>query len=446
MTKTLPHSIEAEQSVLGAIILDNTKIRDVLDHLSVYDFYSAAHQRIYDAVEAVFSQGQVVDLVTLRNYLSSEGSLEEIGGISYLVTLLETIPSVINVESYMNIVYEKALLRRLIDTAGHIAENAYAERNVTEVLEDSEKRILELSKTKRTDEFLTMKNLVSQVYEYTEQLASREEGMNGVPSGYSELDSITNGFQPNDLVIVAARPSVGKTAFALNVAQNAAVRYKKKVAVFSLEMGASQLVTRMLSAEGSINQTNLRTGKLTDDEWQKLIVAIGRLGKSEIYIDDTPGVRIGDIKSKCRRLKQEHGLDMIVIDYLQLIQSSTLTTENRQQEVSEISRQLKSLARELEAPVIALSQLSRGVEQRADKRPMMSDIRESGSIEQDADVIIMLYRDDYYERDEEEAAPAPIVETELIITKHRNGAIGTVKIAFQKDISKFVSIEKYRNM
>ena len=331
------------------------------------------------------------------------------------------------------------MLRRLIRTATTIVTDGYTrEDEVNEVLDEAEKQIMEVASRKNAGAFHDIKDVLVRTYDNIELLHHQKGEVTGIPSGFVELDRMTAGFQRNDLIIVAARPSVGKTAFALNIAQNVGRVTGENVAVFSLEMGAEQLVMRMLCAEGNINAQNLRTGALTDEDWRKLTMAMGSLSNSGIFIDDTPGIRISEIRSKCRRLKQEHGLGMILIDYLQLIQGSGRSSqENRQQEVSEISRSLKGLARELEVPVIALSQLSRGVEQRQDKRPIMSDIRESGSIEQDADIVAFLYRDDYYDQESENKN---IIE--IIIAKQRNGPTGTVQLAFVKEYNKFVNLER----
>ncbi|WP_039880607.1 replicative DNA helicase, partial [Listeria fleischmannii] len=341
------------------------------------------------------------------------------------------------IEYYALIFEDKALLRRLIRTATQIATDGYSrEDELDALMDEAEKSILEVSGRKNVGAFKNIKDVLVKTYDDIEILHNRKGDITGIPTGFKELDKMTAGFQRNDLIIVAARPSVGKTAFALNIAQNVATKTDENVAIFSLEMGAEQLVMRMLCAEGNINAQNLRTGSLTSEDWQKLTIAMGTLSNSGIFIDDTPGVRVNEIRSKCRRLKQESGLGMIVIDYLQLIQGSGRGGENRQQEVSEISRSLKALARELEVPVIALSQLSRSVEQRQDKRPMMSDIRESGSIEQDADIVAFLYREDYYDREGENDGTI-----EILIAKQRNGPVGDVKLAFVKEYNKFVNLE-----
>ncbi|MED4405687.1 replicative DNA helicase [Heyndrickxia coagulans] len=433
-----PQNIEAEQAVLGAIFLEPSAFITASEILTADDFYRNAHQKIFQVFVKLNDAGKAVDLVTVAEELSATRQLEDAGGLSYLSELAASVPTAANIAYYAGIVAEKALLRRLIRTATHIAQEGYTrEDDVDELLDEAERSIMEVAQRKNAGDFKHIKDVLVSTYDNIEMLHNRKGDVTGIPTGFYELDRMTAGFQRNDLIIVAARPSVGKTAFALNIAQNVGTKTGENVAIFSLEMGAEQLVMRMLCAEGNIDAQRLRTGALTDEDWRKLTMAMGSLSNSGIYIDDTPGVRVTEIRSKCRRLKQEHGLGMVVIDYLQLIQGSAHSRENRQQEVSEISRSLKALARELEVPVIALSQLSRSVEQRQDKRPMMSDIRESGSIEQDADIVAFLYREDYYEQDTENKN---IIE--IIIAKQRNGPVGTVQLAFVKEYNKFVNLER----
>ncbi|WP_373316077.1 replicative DNA helicase [Siminovitchia terrae] len=436
--RTPPQNIEAEQAVIGAIFLDPAAIVLASEILLPEDFYRSAHQKIFEVMIHLNETGHAVDLVTVTEQLAASKLLEDVGGISYLSELSVSVPTAANVGYYARIVEEKALLRRLIRTATDIATEGYTrEDEVEALLDEAEKNIMEVAQRKNSGAFQNIKDVLVRTYDNIELLHNRKGDVTGIPTGFSELDRMTAGFQRNDLIIVAARPSVGKTAFALNIAQNVGTKTDENVAIFSLEMGSEQLVMRMLCAEGNIDAQNLRTGSLTDEDWRKLTMAMGSLSNSGIYIDDTPGIRVSEIRSKCRRLKQESGLGMILIDYLQLIQGSGRSKENRQQEVSEISRSLKALARELEVPVIALSQLSRGVEQRQDKRPMMSDIRESGSIEQDADIVAFLYRDDYYDKETENKN---IIE--IIIAKQRNGPTGTVSLAFVKEYNKFVNLER----
>jgi replicative DNA helicase len=432
-----PQNIEAEQAVLGAIFLEPSSLTVASEILIPEDFYRAAHQKIFNAMLKLNDEGKVVDLVTVTEELAAAKLIEDTGGVSYLSDLASSVPTAANIEYYARIVEEKSLLRRLIRTATEIASDGYSrEDEVEALLSEAEKNILAVAQRKNAGAFHNIKDVLVRTYDNIEEMHNRVGEITGISTGFAELDRMTAGFQRNDLIIVGARPSVGKTAFALNIASNVAIKTGENVAIFSLEMGAEQLVMRMLCSEGNIDAQRLRTGSLTDDDWGKLTMAMGALSNSGIFIDDTPGVRISDIRSKCRRLKQEHGLGMILIDYLQLILGSGRSGENRQQEVSEISRSLKQLARELQVPVIALSQLSRGVEQRQDKRPMMSDIRESGSIEQDADIVAFLYRDDYYDKESENKN---IIE--IIIAKQRNGPTGTVSLAFVKEYNKFVNLE-----
>ncbi|WP_419954858.1 replicative DNA helicase [Neobacillus niacini] len=432
-----PQNIEAEQAVLGAIFLEPAALTVASEILIPEDFYRASHQKIFNAMLKLNDEGKVVDLVTVTEELAAAKLIEDTGGVSYLSELASSVPTAANIEYYARIVEEKSLLRRLIRTATEIASDGYArEDEVEALLSEAEKNILAVAQRKNAGAFHNIKDVLVRTYDNIEQMHQNAGEITGLETGFIELDRMTAGFQRNDLIIVGARPSVGKTAFALNVAQNVAQKTGENIAIFSLEMGAEQLVMRLLCAEGNIDAQRLRTGTLTDDDWGKLTMAMGSLSNTGIFIDDTPGVRISDIRSKCRRLKQEHGLGMILIDYLQLILGSGRSGENRQQEVSEISRSLKQLARELQVPVIALSQLSRGVEQRQDKRPMMSDIRESGSIEQDADIVAFLYRDDYYDKESENKN---IIE--IIIAKQRNGPTGTVSLAFVKEYNKFVNLE-----
>jgi replicative DNA helicase len=437
MDRIPPHNQEAEQSVIGAIFLEPQALITAAEILQYEDFYRVAHQKIFQTMNRLSDQGKPIDVVTVTEELASKKELEDVGGLSYLTEIANAVPTAANIAHYARIVEEKALLRRLIRVATNIVEDGFTrEDEVEALLSEAEKKMMEVSNRKNAGDFRHIKDVLVQTYDNIELLHSRKGDITGVPTGFRDLDRITAGFQRNDLIIVAARPSVGKTAFALNVAQNVATKTEENVAIFSLEMGAEQLVMRMLCAEGNIDAQILRTGALTAEDWRKLTMAMGSLSNAGIFIDDTPGIRINEIRSKCRRLKQEYGLGMILIDYLQLIQGSGNGKENRQQEVSEISRSLKALARELKVPVVALSQLSRGVEQRQDKRPMMSDLRESGSIEQDADIVSFLYREDYYDKETENQNMI-----EIIIAKQRNGPTGTVTLAFVKEFNKFVNVD-----
>ena len=432
-----PHNNEAEQSVIGAIFLEPQALITAAEVLVPEDFYRMAHQKIFTTMLNLSDRGQAIDVVTVTEELSAKKELEDVGGISYLTEIANSVPTAANIVHYANIVEEKALLRRLIRVATTIVEDGYTrEDEVEALLSEAEKNMMEVSNRKNAGDFKHIKDVLVQTYDNIELLHTQKGDVTGIPTGFTDLDKITAGFQRNDLIIVAARPSVGKTAFALNIAQNVATKTTENVAIFSLEMGADQLVMRMLCAEGNIDAQIMRTGALQAEDWRKLTMAMGSLSNAGIFIDDSSGIQVNEIRSKCRRLQQEHGLGMVIIDYMQLISGSGKAGENRQQEVSEISRSLKGLARELEIPVIALSQLSRGVEQRQDKRPMMSDLRESGSIEQDADIVSFLYREDYYDKETENENMI-----EIIIAKQRNGPTGTVTLAFAKEYNKFVNVD-----
>ncbi|WDL99456.1 replicative DNA helicase [Alicyclobacillus sp. ALC3] len=434
-----PQHIEAEQAVLGAMLISADAVAEAAESLEPDDFYRTTHQLIFSAMRNLFEQSQPVDVVTTANALQAqESALDRVGGIEYLASLAASIPSSLHVEQYVEIVLEKALLRRVIQTATSIATAGYSgEQPASEVLAEAERRILELSQNRRVRDFTHISDVLGLTFERIEQLFENAGRLTGVATGYADLDRMTSGFQKSDLIIVAARPSVGKTAFALNIAQNVGVRESLPVAIFSLEMSKDQLVQRMLCAETYIDGHKLRTGALDADDWPKLSMGVSTLGNAPIYIDDTPGITVSEMRSKLRRLKAQVGLGLIVIDYLQLISGRRGSGENRQQEISEISRMLKQMARELEVPVIALAQLSRSVEQRQDKRPMLSDIRESGSIEQDADIVAFLYRDDYYDPESEKKNVV-----EVLIAKQRNGPTGTVELAFLKNYNKFVNLER----
>ena len=444
-----PQSIEAEQAVLGAIFLDTETVVGALEFLEPQDFYRRGHQLIFQTMLDLNDRNEAIDIVTVMNNLESQNQLEDVGGMSYLAELAVAVPTAANMEHYAKIIEGKSILRKLIHTATDIVTQGFEEgEELSAILDQAERSILEVSERRNSNGFLAISDVLNSSIAKIDQLYQNDEEITGLPTGYQALDQMTAGLQKEELIILAARPAVGKTAFALNIAQNIGTKTDETVAIFSLEMGAESLVNRMLCAEGNIDASHLRTGNLNEEEWQNLIVAMGSLSKASIYIDDTAGIRIAEIRAKCRRLAQEKGgIGLILIDYLQLIEGSG--KESRQQEVSEISRQLKKLAKELKVPVIALSQLSRGVEQRQDKRPVMSDIRESGSIEQDADIVAFLYRDDYYDRgedgddddrdsDRDEAGEDNIIE--VIIEKNRSGARGTVKLLFVKEYNKFTSI------
>lgn len=439
-----PQDIEAEQAVLGAIFLDADAIVDAMEVIEPSDFYRRSHQIIFAAMIKLNDRNEAIDLITLKAEIEKSNSLEDVGGLTYLTELSQTSPSAASISYYAKIVDDKATLRNLIQTASKIVTQGYEQdEDVQTIVELAEKSILEVSEKRNSNGFQSIADVLSRTIENIDQLAQNNEEITGLPTGYAALDKMTAGLQKEELIILAARPAVGKTAFALNIAQNVGTKTDRSVAIFSLEMGAESLVNRMLCAEGSIEASHLRTGQLSEEEWRSLIVAMGSLSNASIYIDDTPGIKISEIRARCRKLAQEKGnLGLILIDYLQLIEGTG--RENRQQEVSEISRQLKKIAKELKVPVIALSQLSRGVEQRQDKRPVLSDIRESGSIEQDADIVAFLYRDDYYQREgqedggEEEHQNDNVIE--VIIEKNRSGARGTVELLFIKEYNKFSSL------
>lgn len=437
-----PQDILAEQSVLGAIFIDESKLVFVREYIDAKDFFKYAHQLIFEAMVALAERGDAIDATTLRNYLDDKGDLQNIGGISYLVEVINSVPTSANAEYYAKIVAEKANLRRLIASLTESVNLAYeASEGSDDIIARTEKSLIDIGEGTSRSGFKRIDDILNLNFESLEKRSQQTSDITGIATGYPDLDHMTTGLHEEELIILAARPAVGKTAFALNIAQNIGTKQDKTVAIFSLEMGAESLVDRMLAAEGVINSHSLRTGQLTEEEWQKVTMAQAQLARASIYIDDTPGIKITEIRARSRKLAQEtKNLGLILIDYLQLITGTG--RENRQQEVSEISRQLKILAKELKVPVIALSQLSRGVEQRQDKRPVLSDIRESGSIEQDADIVAFLYRDDYYERggDDQEAIPDNTVE--VIIEKNRSGARGTVKLNFLKEYNKFSSISR----
>ena len=450
MTDNLPpQNIEAEQAVLGAIFLNTDALADAMEYVEADDFYRRAHQILFQAMVNLNNDGEAIDVLTVQNYLTTNNQLDDVGGVAYIAELATSVPTAANAGYYAKIVEEKSMLRRLISTATNIITQANnGDDDVPSLLDSAERQIMDVSERRNRSGFREIKDVLNETLSDIDRLSQQSEDITGLPTGYREFDKMTAGLQPDNLIILAARPAVGKTAFALNIAQNVATSTDTSVAIFSLEMSAESLVNRMLCAEGSINANHLRTGQLDEGEWQNLIVAMGALSYTSIFIVDTPGIKMAEIRAKCRRLAKEKGnLGLVVIDYLQLIEGSN--KESRQQEVSEISRQLKKLAKELSVPILALSQLSRGVEQRQDKRPVLSDIRESGSIEQDADIVAFLYRDDYYERgeskseedgDDQDSLNQDVGEVELIIEKNRAGARGTVKLLFIKSYNKFSNI------
>lgn len=444
-----PQNIEAEQAVLGAVFLSPDALANAMEFVEAKDFYRRAHQLLFQAMIDLNDDGEAIDVLTVNNRLEMNNQLDDVGGVAYIAELASSVPTAANVGYYAKLVAEKAVLRRVIAAATNIITQAKEQDEpVSDLLESAERQIMEVAENRTQSGFKEISKVLTDSLDEIDKLSQQDEDITGLATGYKDFDHMTAGLQPDNLIILAARPAVGKTAFALNIAQNIGTSTDKTIALFSLEMSAESLVNRMLCAEGSISANHLRTGQLDEQEWANLIVAVGALSKTSIYIDDTPGIKMSEIRAKSRRLAKEKGnLGLIVIDYLQLIEGSN--KESRQQEVSEISRQLKKLSKELSVPIIALSQLSRGVEQRQDKRPVLSDIRESGSIEQDADIVAFLYRDDYYERadgddDDTDNAGQPenqdVGEVELIIEKNRAGARGTVKLLFIKSYNKFANI------
>lgn len=434
--RSLPQSLEAEQSVIGSMIIDKSAIAKALEKLKEEDFYRDGHKVIFKAIRDMFSKDMAVDLVTLLEYLKSTDTLEKAGGVTYITEVSSSVITTANLEAYIKIVEDKSLLRKLIKSATNIIEESYNKQDkVDDVLDLAQKRIFDLAEKQGSSDYEPLSNVLERGFLEIERLFNNKGSITGVGSGIRDLDAKTSGFQKGDMVLIAARPSMGKTTFALNIAEHAALREGKSIVVFSLEMSKEQLAYKLLCSEANVDMLKLRTGNLDDDDWERIARATGPLSKAKIYIDDTAGMSVMEMRSKCRKIKMEHGIDMILIDYLQLMSGSS-QSESRQQEVSEISRSIKALAKEMECPVIALSQLSRAPEQRADHRPMLSDLRESGSIEQDADVVMFLYRDEYYNKETEEKNIG-----ECIIAKQRNGPVGTVKMAWIGSQSKFANLE-----
>ncbi|MGE0825818.1 MAG: replicative DNA helicase [Candidatus Binatia bacterium] len=432
LRKVPPQSLDAEESVLGGILLDTNALDRTVEMMSDEDFYREVHRKIFRAMLALSEKGEPIDLVTLTDALKARGELADVGGATYLAELLDKVPSAANIAHYARIVREKAVLRSLINVSNEIASRCYnGEEDIERFLDEAERLIFEVSEKRIRPAFSKMSEMIMDTVKAVERLYERKELVTGVPTGFLDLDRMTAGLQPSDLIIVAARPSMGKTAFVLNIAQYVALHTNTAVGVFSLEMSKEQLVMRMLCSEARVDNAKVRTGYLGERDFPRLAMAAGRLAEAPIYIDDTPAQNVLEVRAKARRLKREADIGLVVIDYLQLMRGLT-SQENRTQELSEISRSLKSLAKELGVPVIALSQLNRQVEQRADKRPMMSDIRESGSIEQDADVIMFIYRDEVYKADSQDEGVA-----EIVVGKQRNGPTGTVRLAFRREYTRF---------
>ncbi len=434
--RVLPHSIEAEQSVIGSMLMDREAIIAASEIVTGEDFYQHQYGIMFESMTELFNEGKPVDLVTLQDRLKEKDVPPEVSSLEFVRDIITTVPTSANVKSYANIVREKAVLRRLIKVNEEIANDCYLGRESLEtILADTEKKIFDLLQSRSSGDFVPIRQVVLNVLENIEKASKTKETVTGVPTGFIDLDYKTSGFQPSDFILIAARPSMGKTAFVLNVVDYVTVRRGTPCMVFSLEMSKEQLVNRMLSMESNVDSQKLRTGALTDSDWDAVVEGVGVIGSSKLIIDDTPGISITELRSKCRKAKLEHGIGIVIIDYLQLMTGSGgKGSDNRQQEISEISRSLKALARELKAPVVALSQLSRACETRTDHRPMLSDLRESGAIEQDADVVMFLYRDDYYNKDSEMKDMA-----EVIIAKQRNGPIGTVNLVWMPQYTKFAN-------
>lgn len=440
--RNIPQSKEAEKAVLGSAFLSKTALQKICDELSPEHFYSEANAKIFETLQELNDEDKPIDITIVTNKLSEKKILSQVGNVEYLSEIIDSVPSASNVEYYINIVKEKMIGRKIIETAIDIANDAYvSEDSIYDVLENAEMKMLRIGNMRKTSEFQRIQDVAYRAQENLEKLAEQGSEITGLATGFSEFDKLTAGLQPSQFIIIAARPAMGKTAFALNLATYAATHSNKSVAIFNLEMSAEQLANRILQSLGQIDGGKMRTGRLEHNDWKRLNEAISQLSDTNLFLDDTPGITIGEIRSKCRRLaNSDKGLGLVVIDYLQLITGPSKSAGNRQQEVSDISRNLKTMALELGIPVIALAQLSRAVEQREDKRPIMSDLRESGSIEQDADIVSFLYRDDYYNKEARRDDNASI--SEFIIGKNRSGPTTTVELLFKKDTSTFVNFQR----
>ena len=435
--KVPPHDLEAEQAVIGSMLTDKDAVISAIETLSDEDFYREDNRAIYSAIMNLYNRGEPIDIITLKSELSSMGKFEAVGGLEYLAELPEKVPTTANVDKYIKIVEEKSTLRTLIKTANELITLGYdPTQEVEELMDNAEKKIFGVMQNRAQKSYSSMKDILVDTFTELEELYNRKEHVTGVPTGFIDLDYKTAGLHGSELILVAARPAMGKSAFALNIATNAAVRAKTPVAIFSLEMSKEQMANRILCSEALVDSNKVRTGKVEDDDWTKLAEASGILSEAQIFIDDTPGISIMEIRAKCRKMKLEKDIGLVVIDYLQLVQGSNKRAGSREQEIAEISRSLKILAIEINVPVIALSQLSRAPEQRPDHRPMLSDLRESGSIEQDADIVMFLYRDDYYNQDSDKKNVA-----EVILAKHRAGSTGTVELAWLGSFTKFANLE-----
>lgn len=442
--KIMPQAIEIEQCVLGAMFLSDQAIKKCVENLTPDVFFLDAHRKIFEVMQNLSEQNIMIDAPLVIAELEKRGILDSVGGTEYLTVILNSVISSSNIDEHIKIVNEKAILRRLIDVSSSIIDNAYdGDNELSDVLETAETKILNVVKTRKGSEFKSIQDVLNRTVDQINRLVDNKGEVTGLSTGFTDLDKLTTGFHPHELIIIAARPAMGKTAFALNLATNIAQSTTKTVALFNMEMGAEQLAMRMIAAEGELDLGKLKRGELDKNDFNKIDEAVARLGNTNLVIDDTSGMTIGEIKAKCRRLaSSENGLGIVIIDYLTLIMGSTKYQGNRQQEVSEISRSLKTMAMELDIPVVALAQLSRNVEQRDDKRPMLSDLRESGSIEQDADIVAFLYRDDYYQLKKGQEETSDISQSEFIVAKHRSGPTDTINLLFKRNISKFVSIVK----
>ena len=439
--KVPPHDTEAEQAVLGSMLTDVDAVVDAIEILKPEDFYREDNKNIYEAMLNLYGKAEPIDVITVKSELTSMGKFEVVGGLEYLATLPDKVPTTTNAIKYIHIVEEKSILRKLIKTANDLISLGYAQNeDIDVIIEQAEKKIFDIMQGKNQKGYTALKDILVESFAEIEKLYNQKEAITGIPTGFADLDYKTAGLHKSDLILIAARPAMGKSAFALNIATNAAINAKIPVIIFNLEMSKSQLVNRMLCSEAMVDSNKIRTGKMDEEDWVKLATALGPLSEAPIYIDDTPGITVSEIRAKCRKLKLEKDIGLVVIDYLQLIQGSGKKNASREQEISEISRSLKILAKELDIPVVALSQLSRAAEQRADHRPMLSDLRESGAIEQDADIVMFLYRDDYYNPDTEKKNIA-----EIILAKHRAGSTGTIELLWLGNYTKFANIEKYRD-
>ena len=438
--KIPPHDTEAEQAVLGSMLTDQDAVIDAVEILKPEDFYRDDNRYIYEAILNLYNKAEPIDIITVKSELIAIGKFEVVGGFEYLGVLPDKVPLTANAEKYIKIVEEKAILRKLIKASNELIALGYEQsEDVENIMDQAEKKIFEIMQGQNPKGFTPIKDILVETFAEIEKLYNQKEPITGVPTGFIDLDYKTAGLHNSDLVLIAARPAMGKSAFALNIASHAAINAKIPVAIFNLEMSKSQLVNRILCSEAMVDSNKIRTGKIEEDDWVKLATALGPLSEAPIYIDDTPGITVAEIRAKCRKLKLEKNIGLIIIDYLQLISGNGKKNASREQEISEISRSLKILAKELDVPVIALSQLSRAAEQRADHRPMLSDLRESGAIEQDADIVMFLYRDDYYNPDTDKKNIA-----EVIMAKHRAGSTGTVELLWLGNYTKFANIERYR--